>query len=156
MSNLPSRHPGEQFSQQVRDLARRLMVIDRLSSGNATAKLRELLPTERIPDEATLRYWRSSFAEITEEENAIIEQNERETILKADVLLHAALDYGATLPVDALWKQLVPLNIVRNTPVDKQLKRRESSRPLVDARQLIIVVPGLEPQTISPETIDVA
>lgn len=144
------RHQGEQFSQSLRDSARALLVIERLSSVQCARRLADLHPDERIPDQSTLRLWRSSFAEISVEESALIEQNERERILQIDSMIMPALESVT----DHEWtlKNLIALNAIRGTDMDKQLKRRQLAQPQQDNRQLVIVVNN--PMSSDPLTID--
>jgi hypothetical protein len=94
--------------------------------------------------------WRSSFAEISVEESALIEQNERERILQIDSMIMPALESVT----DHEWtlKNLIALNAIRGTDMDKQLKRRQLAQPQQDNRQLVIVVNN--PMSSDPLTID--
>jgi len=143
------RHPGEQFSPEVWEFARSLSLAG-YSSRQVEAAIKQHLPDERAPSYRQIARWRGSH-EMTLEESEAALQTHREILLRAQRL---ALDDLETRPERY---NAVQLMTVAGIAHDKLFKAQDLSRPPPDHRQLVIIVPGINPiQITDPETIDIA
>ena len=153
------RFPGEQFSTEMVDSARALMVVHGLSSRKAAQVLTEMFPAQDIPNWRTLALWRSEMQEITQEELKLIEQNERERILQVDEIVSdtlALVQRSGTMGLLWAMKNLIPLNAIRGTDMDKQLKRQQlaQDRNRPDQRSLIFVLSPNQALSITEHDIE--
>ena len=149
-----ARHQGEQFPAEIRDAARALMVVHGLSSRKTEQALAQMFPDSAIPHHSSLALWRSSFAEIRQEELELIEQNERERILLCDELIGDALNLVKNQgSMGTIWslKNLYSLNAIRGTDTDKIIKRSQTTTEHRPDQRLVFVFNG-SPQIIAPDT----
>jgi len=137
---------GTYFPAHIESAARALALAG-YSSEKAVKIIEAQYPDEPgLPAAKTLRDWRRDSPAIAEEEQAAMLEAHREIVLTAQRMALTDLDnhpekYNA-----------VQLMTVAGIAHDKLFKAADLHRPPPDNRQLVIVIPGLQPIMIQDDT----
>lgn len=123
-----------QFPESIHAAARALMVIQRESSRNAEQALRTMFPGERIPDDSTLRVWRSTFPEISQEEDALIAQNNRRIALLASDSVIEDLEQR---PHDSSAYQKMLISGIAQSKEHERLQRNQGPTTVIPVQIII-------------------
>lgn len=138
---------GTYFPAHIESAARALALAG-YSSEKAVKIIAEQYPGEE-PSARSLRDWRREMPALAAEEASAMLEAHREIVLTAQRLTLLELDK----PDHKL--NAVQLMTVAGIAHDKLFKAADLQRPLQDNRQLVIIVPGLQPIAISDVTSDI-